>query len=301
MHINLKARAQVEADLRLGIRRGEFKPYFQPIVKLPSKEVVGFEVLARWNHPIKGLITPDFFIPVAEETAMIADLFYSILHQACSDARNWPPHLHISVNVAPQQLQDPRLPERILDILTRTGFSPSRLEIEITETTPINDLEAARSALTSLKNLGVKIALDDFGTGYSNLYLLKELHFDKLKIDRSYVTSLSQGSEQAKFVELLHSPRHEFEHANDGGGNRNVVESRMVIGARLHVRPGPFVRTPDAEGSRRPLPERRKDNGPHRGVDRARVGGLSRSRSAAPWSSGRDPTSTAAIVRRQRL
>jgi diguanylate cyclase (GGDEF)-like protein len=199
----LKARGELEADLRLGITRGEFEPFFQPIVRLPSEELVGFEVLARWNHPTKGLIAPDDFIPVAEQSGMIADLFYSLLQQACSTARNWPPHLLLSVNVAPQQLLDPRLPQRILAILTETGFAPSRLETEVTETAIINDLEAARSALTSLQNIGVKIALDDFGTGYSSLYHLRELRFDKLKIDKSYVTSLMQGSEGAKLVDAI--------------------------------------------------------------------------------------------------
>jgi EAL domain-containing protein (putative c-di-GMP-specific phosphodiesterase class I) len=187
----------------LGISRGEFEPFFQPIVKLPSKELVGFEALARWNHPTRGLIVPDNFVPVAEQTGMIADLFYSLLRQACSTARNWPPHLLLSVNVAPQQLLDPRLPQQILAILTETGFAPSRLEVEITETAIINDLEAARSALTSLQNIGVKIALDDFGTGYSSLYHLRELRFNKLKIDKSYVTSLMQGSEGAKLVNAI--------------------------------------------------------------------------------------------------
>ena len=203
MDIALKARAQLEADLRLGIIRGEIAPFYQPIVKLPSEELVGFEVLARWNHPTNGMIDPDDFIPVAEERGLIADLFYCLLRQACSDARNWPPHLHLAVNVAPQQVQDPSLPERILAILTETGFAPSRLEVEITETALVNNLEVARSTLISLQNLGVKIALDDFGTGYSSLYHLRELRFDKLKIDKSYVTTLKQGNERAKLVDAI--------------------------------------------------------------------------------------------------
>jgi diguanylate cyclase (GGDEF)-like protein len=203
MDVALKARARLEADLRLAITRGEIAPFFQPIVALPGKELIGFEVLARWRHPTEGLIAPDDFIPVAEETGMIADLFYSLLRQACSDARSWPPHLQLAVNISPQQLQDQWLPERILGILMETGFTPSRLEVEITETALINDLEAARSTLTSLQNSGVKIALDDFGTGYSSLYHLRELRFNKLKIDRSYVSSLKQGSERAKLVDAI--------------------------------------------------------------------------------------------------
>ena len=203
MDIALKARAQLEADLRLGIIRGEIAPFYQPIVKLPSEELVGFEVLARWNHPANGVIAPDDFIPVAEERGLIADLFYGLLRQACSDARNWPSHLCLAVNVAPQQIQDPLLPERILAILTETGFAPSRLEVEITETALVNGLEVARSTLISLQNIGVKIALDDFGTGYSSLYHLRELRFDKLKIDKSYVTTLKQGNKRAKLIDAI--------------------------------------------------------------------------------------------------
>jgi diguanylate cyclase (GGDEF)-like protein len=199
----LKARAELECDLRLGVARGEFEPFFQPIVRLPSEDLVGFEALARWNHPTRGLIAPDHFIPVAEQMGMIGELFFSLLRQACAAAATWPPHLLLSVNIAPQQLQDSQLPQRILAILTETGFPPSRLETEVTETAIINDLQAARSSLTSLQNIGVKIALDDFGTGYSSLYHLRELRFDKLKIDRSYVTSLMQGSEGAKLVDAI--------------------------------------------------------------------------------------------------
>jgi diguanylate cyclase (GGDEF)-like protein len=203
MDVSLKARARLESDLRQGIARGEIVPYFQPIVRLPSQEIVGFEVLARWRHPVRGIVMPDVFIPVAEETGMISSLFYSILQQSCAAARHWPAHLQLAVNLAPQQLQDARLPERVLSVLTAHGIAPSRLEIEITESALIIDLDAARSTLTSLQNLGVKIALDDFGTGYSSLYHLRELRFDKLKIDRSYVSALEQDGERAKLVDAI--------------------------------------------------------------------------------------------------
>jgi EAL domain-containing protein (putative c-di-GMP-specific phosphodiesterase class I) len=200
---SLKARMQLEAELRNAINRNEITPFFQPIVQLPSKQLMGFEVLARWVHPDKGLIAPDAFIRIAEETGLINDLFYNLLRRACTIAGNWPPHLSLAVNVAPQQLQDSRMPSRILSVLTETGFAPGRLEIEITETALVNDLESARSTLASLQNLGVKIALDDFGTGYSSLYNLSELRFDKLKIDKSYVASLIDDDERAKLVDAI--------------------------------------------------------------------------------------------------
>jgi predicted signal transduction protein with EAL and GGDEF domain len=203
MDVALQARAQLEADLRRAITHGEIAPYYQPIVSLPEQVLAGFEVLARWNHPTRGLIAPRDFIPAAEETGLISDLFYSLLRQACTDAQGWPQHLQLAVNISASQLQDHQLPSRILEILADTGFVPSRLEVEITESALINDLDSARSILTSLQNLGVKIALDDFGTGYSSLYHLSELKFNKLKIDRSYVTTLKQGSERAKLVDAI--------------------------------------------------------------------------------------------------
>lgn len=198
-----KKRAQFEAELHTAISANQITPFFQPIVRLPSKELIGFEVLARWAHPTKGLIPPDIFIPVAEETGLINKLFYGLLEQACSSAQQWPSNLTLAVNVAPQQLQDPLMPSQVLAVLTKTGFSPGRLEIEVTETALINDLEAARATLTSLQNLGVRIALDDFGTGYSSLYHLRELRFDKLKIDKSYVTALARDAERAKLVDAI--------------------------------------------------------------------------------------------------
>jgi len=199
----IKLRARMEAELRLGIGRGEIEPFYQPVVQLPSRELIGFEVLARWRHPERGLLGPMEFIGLAEETGLIAELSWAVMRKACTDARSWPGHLLLAINISPLQLQDRLLPERILAILTETGFAPGRLEIEITETALVNDLEAARVALKSLQNFGVRIALDDFGTGYSSLYHLRELQFDKLKIDRSYVASIPLGEDRAKLVDAI--------------------------------------------------------------------------------------------------
>ncbi|GEP03981.1 putative bifunctional diguanylate cyclase/phosphodiesterase [Methylobacterium oxalidis] len=203
MDVELRARAQLEGALRAAIQSGEIEPFYQPVVSLPGRELIGVEVLARWRHPERGLLAPAQFIPIAEETGLIADLSYRLLRQACLDARDWPAHLQIAVNIAPQQFQDAWLCERILAILTETGLPPHRLEVEITETALVQDLEAARTTLTSLQNLGVRIALDDFGTGYSSLYHLRELKFDKLKIDRRYVDTITMSDERAKLVDAI--------------------------------------------------------------------------------------------------
>jgi len=203
MDVALKARAKLEIDLRAAIANGEIIPYYQPIVYLPEQDLVGFEVLARWPRSDDTMIGPDDFIPIAEDLGLISQLFYGVLRKACEDAKTWPAHLTLAVNVSPQQLQDARMPTKVMAILAEAGFAAGRLEIEITESALINDLDAARVALTSLQNLGVSIALDDFGTGYSSLYHLRELRFNKLKIDRSYVTALKQGSERAKLVDAI--------------------------------------------------------------------------------------------------
>lgn len=203
MDEELKARAQLESELRQAIASGEIEPFYQPVVALPGREVIGFEVLARWRHPVRGMLMPGQFISIAEETGTIADLSYDLLRRACLDARDWAPHLRLAVNIAPQQFKDRWLAERIVAILTETGFPPSRLEVEITESALVHDLEATRAILTSLQNLGVQIALDDFGTGYSSLYHLRELRFDKLKIDRSYVNSITMSDERAKLVDAI--------------------------------------------------------------------------------------------------
>jgi len=203
MDIALKARARLESDLRAAITRGEIRPSYQPIVSLPGRDLVGFEVLARWDSPEHGSVPLDVFIPVAEETGMIGDLANGILRQACLDARGWSPRLQLAVNISATQLRDPRLSAMLLATLTETDFPSGRLEVEITETALLSDLGAARGALASLQSLGVKIALDDFGAGYSSLQHLHELRFNKIKIDKSYVANLEQGSERAKLVDAI--------------------------------------------------------------------------------------------------
>jgi len=203
MDIALKARARLESDLRAAITRGEVRPSYQPIVSLPGRDLVGFEVLARWDSPEHGSVPLDVFVPVAEETGMIGDLSKGILRQACFDARSWPPHLQLALNISATQLRDPRLSAMLRAAFAETGFPPGRLEVEISEATLLGDLEAAHRALASLQSLGVKIALDDFGAGYSNLQHLRALRFNKIKIDKSYAANLEQGSERAKLVDAI--------------------------------------------------------------------------------------------------
>jgi diguanylate cyclase (GGDEF)-like protein len=199
----LKARNEVEAGLRRGIPLGEFVPFYQPQIDLVSGRISGFEALARWNHPAGGVVGPDVFIPVAEETGLIADLFQSICRQSLADAKRWDPAITLSVNISPGQLKDPWLAQKILRLLSESGFPAERLEIEITESSLFENLALAQAIVASLKNQGVKLALDDFGTGYSSLANLRALPFDRIKIDRSFVQAMGKDRESLAIVTAI--------------------------------------------------------------------------------------------------
>ncbi len=203
MDAEIREQAALEADLRRAVAKGEIEPYYQPLMSLADRRLLGFEILARWDHPERGFIPPDEFIPLAEKLGLISELTYSILRTAGRDAKTWPPHLTLSLNISPVQLSDSMLPIELLAILNEVGFPPGRLEIEITENALVSDIESAKAILTSFQNLGMKVALDDFGTGYSSLQHLRELHFDKLKIDRSFVQSMLSNPESAKIVNAI--------------------------------------------------------------------------------------------------
>lgn len=199
----LKWKAALETELRAAIPNGDIVPFFQPVVRLDTGELAGFEVLARWPHKERGMISPAQFIPVAEEAGLVDAMFWTLLAQACRKALDAPGDFILAVNISPSQVRDQWFPEKVLRTLRETGFPAQRLEIEVTESAMIGDVQRAKTALMSLKNQGVKIALDDFGTGYSSLFLLRELPIDKLKIDRSFVSTLTADRENATIVGAL--------------------------------------------------------------------------------------------------
>ncbi|HVY51894.1 MAG TPA: EAL domain-containing protein [Devosia sp.] len=203
MDEELRAQAEFESDLKAAIASGEIQPYYQPLVDVAAGKVYGFEVLARWPHPVRGMVPPDKFIPLCEQLGLIPQLCASMLRRACRAALRWPEDITLSVNISPSQLRDVSLPTQLLTILNQEQFSPKRLEIEITETALITDLETAKQILTAIRAVGIKVALDDFGTGYSSLYHLRELKFDKVKIDRSFVPSMEEDRESEKIVDAI--------------------------------------------------------------------------------------------------
>lgn len=186
-----RLRRQMEVDMRTALRDGGFELYFQPLYSLEKERLTGFEALIRWPHPERGMISPADFIPLAEETGLIIPIGDWVVREACRQAATWPNDLSVAVNVSPKQFTAPGLAGTILQAMTNSGIAPKRLEIEITESIFIANVDKTLATLHGLRSLGVRIALDDFGTGYSSLSYLRSFPFDKLKIDRSFVADLA--------------------------------------------------------------------------------------------------------------
>ena len=199
----MSERHVLEQQLREGIAAGQLVPYYQPIVGLERRNVLSLELLCRWRHPERGLLTPDKFIALAEHSGLIGPLTLSLLSAACKDMARFPPHWRLSINVAPQQIQQEDLVPQLLTVLREAGVPPARLDVELTETALVNDTARARQVILSLKKAGMTVTLDDFGTGYSSLAYLAEMTFDKIKIDRSFVKTLPERAESAKIVDAI--------------------------------------------------------------------------------------------------
>ena len=203
MESEIRFRNALETGLRRGIGTGEFVPYYEQQIDIQTGKLVGFEMLARWISPEFGVVSPEMFIPLAEELGVIAQLSESLIRMALEDAKGWDPELTLSVNISPVQLRDPWFAQKLLRLLTECGFPPPRFEIEITESCLHENIAVVRSILTSLKNQGVKVSLDDFGTGYSSLAQLRALPFDRLKIDRSFVAELAKEGANSELVAAI--------------------------------------------------------------------------------------------------
>ena len=203
----LTDRLKLEEDIRRGIPNGEFVPFFQPLIDLTTRELVGFETLARWRSP-RGVLEPEAFLDVAETTGMIGQLTMSVMEQALREARAWPGDLKIAVNVSPVQFRDAALADHILKVLTTTGFPANRLEIEITEASLLEDQQQVSNIIESLKNLGIRISLDDFGTGYASLARLNSLPIDRIKIDKTFVNNIVKSKQTAAIVNTIASLGH---------------------------------------------------------------------------------------------
>ncbi|WP_374527190.1 EAL domain-containing protein [Novosphingobium sp.] len=187
LHSDAEERRQLEQDLRDAITNGGLELYYQPVVHTSTERITGFEALLRWNHPERGFLSPSRFIPIAEDSGLIAQIGEWALRTACRDLAAWPESVRIAVNVSPLQFANPALPAIITNALAAAQVNPERLELEITENVFLNDDDGTEAMFTALKRVGVRLALDDFGTGYSSLGYLKKAPFDKIKIDQSFV------------------------------------------------------------------------------------------------------------------
>jgi diguanylate cyclase len=190
----------LDQDLRDAISRGELRLVYQPQKDLRTDEVVGFEALLRWNHATRGEVLPAVFIPIAEESGVILQIGEWVLRTACREAATWIKPLTVAVNVSAVQIHNVNFAHVVHEVLFETGLTPARLELEITESALIQDLDRALATLRRIKTLGVRIAMDDFGTGYSSLSNLLAFPFDKIKIDASFIKSVSVNDKAAAVV-----------------------------------------------------------------------------------------------------
>ncbi|QFI70397.1 PAS domain S-box protein [Sinorhizobium alkalisoli] len=203
MGAQLHAHQQMKLALREALGRGELELHYQPLISLHSKKVSCCEALLRWRSPERGLVAPDHFIPIAEETGLIVPIGEWTLEQACRDAAGWPADVAIAVNLSPVQFKSKRLVGAVATAIKSSGIDPARLQIEITETVLLDESEHNLELLQELRNLGVKIAMDDFGTGYSSLGYLRSFPFDKIKVDRSFIHDLPRGKESLAIVKAV--------------------------------------------------------------------------------------------------
>jgi len=189
-------------DLQEAFAKDQFLLHYQPQVNM-AREIVAYEALLRWRSPKRGYVSPMDFIPLAEESGLIAPLGNWVLREACRTAAGWRDNVTIAVNISPEQIAQGDLPTAVHEILLETGLAPSRLELEITEGVFISDFSRALSVLLRLKSLGVQIAMDDFGTGYSSLSYLQAFPFDRIKIDRAFVTDLGTNNRSDSIVRAV--------------------------------------------------------------------------------------------------
>jgi predicted signal transduction protein with EAL and GGDEF domain len=203
MDARIQLRRTLEVDLRGAIVRNEFELYYQPLVSLITNRIVAFEALLRWHHPVRGLVSPADFIPVAEETGMIVTIGEWVLRTACFEAENWPADISVAVNLSPVQFSEGGLVATVHSALAASGLRPDRLELEITESVLLRNTAGTLAALHRFREMGICVALDDFGTGYSSLSYLHSFPFNKIKIDKSFIHDLTTNKESMSIVRAV--------------------------------------------------------------------------------------------------
>ncbi len=231
---SIKSRRQIELDLRNAIDLGQFQINYQPLVNVAESKIYTCEALLRWNHPERGWVSPAIFIPIAEEIGFITRIGEYVLEKATLQCLKWPRHMRVAVNVSSIQFQQSDVAEMISRILQKTGLDPNRLEIEVTESCMLEDVEGTNATLMKLSRLGVKISLDDFGTGFSSLSYLHSLPLDKVKIDRAFILDIQSDDKSIVLLEGISKLSHSL-------GLKVVVEGietfdqLRLLQERIHV------------------------------------------------------------------
>lgn len=229
MDREISERRQMEADLRHAMLRGQISIAYQPLFATADGRCTGYEALVRWNHPERGQIPPEIFIPIAEETGAIVALGEWVLREACRTAAGWEKHLTIAVNLSPVQFRLISLPDTVNSIITETGLDPTRLELEITESALMKDRSTTLELLRRMKKSGVRVVMDDFGTGYSSLSNLQSFPFDKIKIDRSFITSMETDVSARAIVRAIVGLGRSLDLPVVAEGIETFDQHRMVI------------------------------------------------------------------------
>ena len=240
------ARQEIEADLRRAIQQDEFELHYQPIIDAKTRRICSVEALVRWRHPTKGLISPELFIPLAEETGLITQIGDWVLRKACSEAVKWPPEVKVAVNLSLVQFRKTNLPDVVARAMVDSGLRPERLELEITETALIESAAECLPALRQFKTLGITIVLDDFGTGYSSLSQLAMFPFDRIKIDKSFTQNMTKRSECAAIISATLTLAQSLDIQTTAEGVETVDQYRLLrlagvtsLQGYLLKRPGP--------------------------------------------------------------
>jgi diguanylate cyclase (GGDEF)-like protein len=262
MDEELQKQQSLEHDLRIALRDSQFTLAYQPFLNAVTMEIAGYEALLRWQHPQRGAIPPSAFIPVAEASGLIVPIGRWVLETACAEAAAWPRPLTLAVNLSPAQFVQPGIVGTVADVLRRTGLPANRLELEITETTLMDDTQNALRILQALKALGVSIAMDDFGTGYSSLGYLRKFPFDKIKIDRSFISDVEEGDTEAEtIVQAIIAMGRSLRLDVTAEGVETAQQLAMVkalgctfVQGYLLGRPGPAVLTDTAADGAHPPP-----------------------------------------------
>jgi len=240
----VRARRVIESELGAAVRKGEFELFFQPIMDVRSQAIGSFEALIRWHHPIRGIVPPAEFIPIAEETGLIVPIGYWVLREACREAKEWQnnhpsaPAFTINVNLSGRQLERDDVVEQVSAALNETGINPSLLKLEITESVMMKDVDKTVAKLHSLKALGIKLAMDDFGTGYSSIACLNLFPLDTVKIDRSFVQSLADQPQAMSIVAAIISLARALNMDVTGEGVETVEHVTFLQSMGCHVGQG---------------------------------------------------------------